>query len=346
MKFVFYAFIIWRLLLFIIVGNFSILPWANFDGVHYITIAINGYTFDGRFFPLYPFLIDLFSSLFNGHDRYLQSGFLISNLSFLFALLIFYKLVKEQFSEKIAKHSIIFMLIFPTSFYFGSIYSESLFLLLSLIAFYFAQKREWLFASVAGFFLGITRLTGIFILPSLIYEFKKREKYNVSKFLPLFLIPTGLIAFSIFCFYKWGDALYFIKAHGQLGNSRSVESIVLPFQTIYRYFNILTTVPSSKYDFWIAFFELAVFLLVSFLIYICWKKKFNLSYIIFALISFLLPVLSGTFSGLPRYVITIFPIFIAIALIKNKIFKFAYVIISPILLFLFMILFLKGYFVA
>lgn len=346
MKFILGVFITWRLFLFIVAHDFSLLPWANFDGVHYITIAINGYTFDGRFFPLFPFLINLISYFFSGHERYLISGFVISNLCFLLALMLLYKLVRKQFSEKIARQSIFFMLIFPTSFFFGSVYSESLFLFLALLSFYFAQKRKWFYASLTGFFLGITRLTGIFILPALIYELLKKEKGDFKRFLPLLLVPTGLILFAIFNFSKWGDALYFINAHGQLGNSRSVDSIILPFQTIYRYLKILTTIPYYQYEYWIAALELSTFLFAAFLIYIAWKKKINPGFLIFSLFSFLAPVLTGTFSGLPRYVVTIFPIFIVLALIKSKIFKLIYIVISPILLVIFLTLFTKGYFVA
>lgn len=349
MKFVLAAFLFWRLALFIPTGQFSILPFANFDGEHYLSIAFNGYTFDGRFFPLYPLLIKLISFPFHSYEIYLVNGFLISNTFFFLSLILFYNLVETQYSEKLAKESIIWLLIFPTSFYFGSIYSESLFLFLSLAVFYFANQRKWLAASFSGLLLGVTRFIGVFILPSLTYELvtkEKQKKIFLIRLLPFMLVPLGIIAFSIFCFYKWGDPLYFIKAQGQLDNYRSVDTVVIPFQTTYRYFNILTRLPYHQYNFWIALLELSTFLFVSLLIYVAWKKNIDKSLIIFSLFSFLIPSLTGTFSGLPRYVITIFPIFITLALIKNKAFKFIYAAVSPILLLILLGLFSRGYFVA
>ncbi len=352
-KFVLQVFLIWRLLLFtplifqhIPLNQFLIFPWTNFDGSHYLSIAFNGYTFDGRFFPLYPILIKLVSLPFNFYEAYIYVGIFISNLFFFLSLILLYKLVKNNYSEQIARLSVVALLIFPTSFFFGGIYSESLFLFLSLLTFYFTQKKQWVMVSFAALLLSVTRLVGIFILLPLIYEFIVKEKAKRLKSISLFFIPSGLIAFSIFCYYKWGDALYFIKSQGQLGNSRSVDSIIIPPQAVYRYFKILASISYKQYDFWIALFELAVFLLVSILIYIGWKKKLNYSYFIFALISFLIPVSSGTFTGLPRYVITIFPLFITLALINNRIFKFAYAIISTALLFVLLMLFSRGYFVA
>ncbi len=358
-KFVLQVFLIWRLLLFtpllfqqIPLNQFLIFPWTNFDGSHFISIAFNGYTFDGRFFPLYPILIKLGSLPFNFYeaynfiDAYIYVGLFISNLFFLLSLMLLYKMVKNNYSEQIARLSVVSLLIFPTSFFFGGIYSESLFLFLSLLTFYFSQKKQWGMASITALLLSVTRFVGIFILLPLIYEFIVKEKANRLKSISLFFIPSGLIAFSIFCYYKWGDALYFIKAQGQLGNSRSVDSIITPLQTVYRYLRILASLPYKQYDFWIALLELSVFLFVSILIYIGWKKKLNRSFFIFALISFLIPVSSGTFTGLPRYVITIFPLFITLALINNRIFKFAYAIISTALLFVLLMLFSRGYFVA
>lgn len=361
MRFVLLAFLIWRILLFIplFLGNIFLVqrsgyafsginnnlfsPWANFDGIHYLTIAANGYTTEANFLPLFTILIKVFSPVFG----FFFSGFLIANLSFLFALIIFYKLILLDYSSSVAKQTIIFLLLFPTSFYFGSIYTESLFLLLIVCSFYFARKGNLIVSSVFAMFSSVTRLPGIVMLPVLLYQYIVKKGFQFSiRLLFLLLVPIGLISYAIFNFYKWGDFFYFIKAHGNLLNSRSVDNIILFPQTILRYINILVTVPTSQYEWWIALMELSIFFIISILFYIAWKKKIEKSYLLYALLAFLLPVFSGTFSGLPRYVITLFPIFITIALIQNWIFKLTYIIVSPILLFILLMFFARGYFIA
>src|SRR3989344_8027634 len=126
-KLVVAVFFIWRLLLFLIAyfANFFIsdfgnqfpysqevlkstgLPnWAwsfgNFDGVHYVRIAQDGYAyqFTQAFFPLYPILIRLVSYITFGN--FLISALLISNLAFLVGLFLFYQLIRKNFNEKIA----------------------------------------------------------------------------------------------------------------------------------------------------------------------------------------------------------------------------------------------------
>ena len=63
--------------------------WANFDGLHYLTIAQHGYLqFKQAFFPFYPYLIRFFTKIIGD---YLVSGLLISHLSFLGSLFLFFR---------------------------------------------------------------------------------------------------------------------------------------------------------------------------------------------------------------------------------------------------------------
>lgn len=364
---IFGIFILWRLLLFVILiggaylisynperpvayifGYISsnrtfdsvfLFPWGNFDGIHYLNIAEHGYTNQARFFPLFPLMLRVtFGSP--------AASIILVTINFFLALHFFKKLVSLDFSNKIATQSLVYLLLFPTSFFFVSIYSEALFLLLAILSFYFARKRKWLLSILCAMLLMATRFVGIAILPALLYEFFTTEKVNIKK-LALFLIsPLGLIAYSIFNYYKWGNFLFFIQAQGELGNNRSVSSVVLFPQTVFRYIKILSTVSTGSYGWMIALLELASFLFALVFLYFAWKKKIRVSYLIFAVINFAITISTGTFSGLPRYVLTLFPIFIALALVKSKLLRFTFMIISPILLFILLMLFARGYFVA
>jgi len=332
-------------------SNFLVSPWGNFDGVYYLLIAENGYTVNPGFFPLFPILINLASSVFGvtiefDSIQYFIALFLVS-LFFLCAFIMFYKLAKLDYKKNIAMWGIVFILVFPTSFFFAAIYSESLFFLLSILSFYFARKKNWLMASIFGMLLTVTRPVGIAIFPAILYEFYISEKsFLKKKSLLLLAIPLGLIAYAIYNLVKWGNALYFIQAQGNFQNNREVGGIVLFPQTIFRYLKIFFTVSPGQYEWFVALLEFSAFIFASVMIYIAWQKKVRFSYVIFAIIALLIPISTGTFSGLPRYVLILFPIFIALALVKNKFLKLVYAVISIILLFLLLMLFSKGYFVA
>ncbi len=332
------------------INNYLIFPWANFDGVHYLNIAANGYSTNARFLPLFPLLIRYFSQIFGQINPFRAGQFIIalslSNLFFLLSLIIFYKLIRLDYPQKISFSSLIFFLIFPTSFFFVSVYAESLFLFLALLSFYAARKRYWLWAGVFGMLLTITRLPGISILPALIYEFYTQEKKITNKIVSFAIIPLGLLSYGWFNLKKWGDFFYFIKAHGELGNSRSTTSIILFPQTIFRYFKILTHLSLVQFEWWIAFLELATFILVGYLLYFAFKNRVRLSYLIFALFCFLMPTFSGTFSGLPRYAAVLFPIFIVLGGLRNKQVKIALRIIFIFLLAILLLFFSRGYFIA
>lgn len=337
-----------------VLSNFLLYPFANFDGVYYLLIAAKGYTVNAGFFPLFPLSLHLATLSFNPPAgglpfaplQYLAANVLVSAY-FLCALIIFYKLMKLDYKENIAIWSVIFLLVFPTSFFFAAIYSEGLFLLLSLASFFLARKKKWFWAAAAGGLLSSTRLVGIAIFPALIYEYFKNEKSKSSvKFLLLFLTPLGLIAYAFYNLQKWGNPFYFIQAQGNFANNRTVDSIVLFPQTVFRYLKILFTLRPALYEWWVALFELSFFVFAGIMLYVGWKKKVRFSYLIFGALCLLIPSLTGTFSGIPRYVLIVFPIFITLALIKNKLFKFIYSVISIILLFIFFILFSKGYFIS
>lgn len=337
-----------------IVSHFLLSPWSNFDGVYYLLIAANGYTVNAGFFPLLPLSLNLATSIFGQSAAGLpfapiqySTALLLVSVYFLIAIIVMYKLLRIDYKDKVSLWSIIFMLLFPTSFFFASIYSESLFLLLTVCSFYFARKRRWVLASICGSLLTATRFVGIAIIPALIYEFIQQEKTLIkTKALVLTLTFLGILTYMWFNLQKWGNAFYFIQAQGNLQNNRSVDSFILPFQTLFRYFKIITSVSPSLYEWWVALFEFSFFVFVLVILYIAWKKKVRFSYILFGLLCLFIPSLTGTLSGIPRYVLIIFPIFITMALIKNIVFKLIYCTISIILLFLFFMLFSKGYFIA
>lgn len=334
------------------VKSLFLFPWANFDGIHYLSIAGDGYTkADSRFFPLFPLIIHQVSSFLGGGKTFgaLQFfvGLFIANTAFFISLIMLYKLIRFDFPKNVAIKSLFFMLVFPASFFFASIYSESLFLLLSLLSFYFARKKQWAIAAIFGILLSATRLAGIAIFPVLLYEFFSEEKHkSFLKIFPLCLVPLGFISYMMFNLLQWGNAFYFLTAQGSLSNGRSVNTIVFPFQTLFRYMHILISVSFSRFEWRIALLELLTFVLISFLLYVSFLKKIRFSYILYSLICFLIPVLSGTFSGLPRYVLLLFPVFITLSLIEKKRLIFIYSAVSIILLFILTMLFARGYFIA
>lgn len=143
--------------------------WANWDSFAYLYIAQNGYVAGWTvFFPLYPLLIKLFT--FFGLS-FFWSAFLISQLCTVIFLFFLYKIVIFDFKVTVAKKTLFAILIFPASFYFGSIYSEALLLATTTMAFYYARKKSWLLASLFAALASVTKLIGIATIIGLFIEY-------------------------------------------------------------------------------------------------------------------------------------------------------------------------------
>lgn len=319
------------------------IPWANFDGVHYIAIAGGGYgLFQESFFPLFPLLLRFFAQIFGGN--YLVGALFLVHVSLFFFLFFLWKLITIDFSNNVARWAIVFLGVFPTSFFLGSIYTESLFLALVVGSYYAARKRHWFISSFLAALASATRLVGIFLLPALLYEWWlcSKEKKNL---IWLGIIPFGLFAYMIFLYFTGHDFLAFIHSQPAFGANRSGGELILLPQVIYRYIKILTTVSWLEYDFRIAFLELLLFNFVL-VILMFTANKMRKSYLVFSFLALLGPTLSGTLSSIPRYVLVVFPFFIMLGTIRNTSLKILLVFSFCLLFIILTMLFVKGYFVA
>lgn len=156
--------------------------FTKWDSAWYQRIAIHGYPFkdamwDGSpplqnwaFFPLYPALMRLFASFFwfqpytNLDQATMISGFIISNICFLLSALFIYKLSNKLFNNtNIAQLSVVFFSFFISSNIFSMVYSESLFIFLTITAFYFLENNKLLFAVPLAVLASFTRSNGFLV---------------------------------------------------------------------------------------------------------------------------------------------------------------------------------------
>lgn len=378
LKFVLFSYIVWQLAILIIglviplmkiprrsgynyievkaLNPFFLWDRANFDGIHYLDIVGKGYDkYQQAFFPMYPNVIKWLNPIVGG--RSLLSGLLISNLSLLFLLFIFFKLISLDFDELTAKKSLIFLLVFPTSFFFGMVYTESLFLLFVLTSFYFARRNRWLAAGILGALAANTRLVGIFVFPALLFEWWEQRKISNFKFsllqaskqipglLAIFLVPLGLLFYMRFLKINFNDPLLSFHSQPFFGADRSGGKIILLYQVFWRYFKmILGTRPDPLYV--AVWLELSACILFIILLILALKKKIRASYLIFSVLSLLVPSLSGTFSSYPRYVLVLFPCFIFLGTIESRLLRGTLTVAFLILAFISMTLFFRGYWIS
>jgi len=298
--------------------------WGAWDTGWYLDISHNGYTSRSldqllvqqtniAFFPLYPSLMRFLGSIIGNH--YI-AGVIVSNFCLIVSCVYLYRLVRLDSGEANSIRSIKYLLIFPTSFILSGVFSESLYLALTLMCFYYARKGKWHLVGITGFCLSLTRSIGVLVILPLLYEllmqFRKEKKEIISFknpreiILPLFylaFIPLGIISYMIYNYYLTGDFLAFAHAQVMWGRHAANPLVVL----IHGYHGSIYSA-----------FE-AAFAAITIFIFILFYRKIRFSYWLFGMYSIFVPLSTGIMS-MPRFILVIFPLYILFAdITKNHV---------------------------
>jgi hypothetical protein len=144
--------------------------WQRFDVLWYQAIAQYGYganAGDIHFPPLYPLLERILGLALGG--RFFLAGWLISQVALVASLALLYRITVRWCDTQTARRAVVLLVLFPTAFFFFTAYSESLFLLWSLLAFDALDKGQRARAGLAVMLAILTRLQGIALIVPLAY---------------------------------------------------------------------------------------------------------------------------------------------------------------------------------
>jgi hypothetical protein len=194
-------------------GDVLAAPLGRWDSVWYLAIAGGGYGDGAReaFFPLYPLLVRIAGAPLGSA---LVGGALASTALLGVALVVLHRLVALDHDRAVARNAVLVTALFPMSFFFSAVYSESLFLALSVGAVYAARLDRWAWAGVLGALAASTRSAGVVLLVplALIYvwgagppSLRARRPLRADV-LWLGLVPLGLAAYCAYLALQGLDA--------------------------------------------------------------------------------------------------------------------------------------------
>ena len=144
--------------------------FANFDGLHYTTIAEKGYVGTANiqaFFPTLPALMSLGKII--GLDV-ATTGMFVSNIFLIALVIIWHAFLREKYNSTTAWHGTAVLLTFPTALFLGALYTEALFLLTIIGAFWATEKRRYILALFLTIVATATKIVGIALIPSLLLQ--------------------------------------------------------------------------------------------------------------------------------------------------------------------------------
>ena len=324
--------------------------WGRWDAEHYLRIAGQGYFgTEPAFFPLYPLLIRIVSG-FTG--SLLVAGLIVSNAASFLALLYLYKLVEHEYNRHVAQRATFFVSIFPTAIFFSAVYSESLFLFLTVASFYYVRERRWLMAGTFGFFAALTRSEGVLLAAPLFIEWVVaareggREFFRywvddvVKPLISMALVPLGLATYMAYSWVINGDPLKFSHVQVHWGRYFAPPWVSVS-NTIHKIVTAHTTQTVANESLELAFTLLMVVVLaVGF-------RRLRLSYVVYMALSVVIPMCTASLMSMPRFALVLFPMFALFGLWGARpTFQNAYVAFSLPLLGLFTVLFADWYWVA
>jgi Mannosyltransferase (PIG-V) len=189
-------------------------PLARWDAVWYLRIADSGYGDSApraAFFPLYPLLIRSVAAPAGGSEAALLiASYVISLAAFLGALVLLHRLVSLELGRQFATPTLLLLAVFPAALYFGAPYSESLFLLLSVGAFYAARTGSWAWAGACAAAASATRSAGLLLLIPLAMLWWSSRGRRPRDAGWLLLAPLGIVAYAGWLGLVEGDAFRFL----------------------------------------------------------------------------------------------------------------------------------------
>ena len=194
--------------------------WVRWDAGWYLSVVERGYWFDPQgqsnvaFFPLFPLLIKGVAFLVGPP---VVAGLIVANVAALGAVVAFWAWVRAEAGPEAAESAVRWLLVFPFSFFFHSIYGESVFFLLVALAFLAAGRQRWPAAGLCGGFAAATRPIGILLFPAFAWglwrAWRDGRKPGVVEALSVLLVPAGLGAYVVYLWAEFGSPLAFWHAH-------------------------------------------------------------------------------------------------------------------------------------
>ena len=311
--------------------------WARLDSVWFLRIAGEGYddpSFTPAFAPLYPGVVGAVGRLLGGH--YVLAGTLVSLIACAAAFVLLHRLARLRLDLEGATRSVLYLALFPTAVFLGAVYSESLYLALTIAAFLLAERGSFLGAGAVAGLAALTRVGGLALVPALaILAWRSRDRPRALA--SLAVAPAMWLLYPLVLWLDIGKPLAFVEAQrdgwqrelspfGPLGGAW--EGLVAGWNGLRQlraapgvdYFPDVTGA-SPLYAAGLSLQHLAFLVLFALLTVVAWRH-FGAAYGAFAVLSLAIPLSSPAddyaLLSLPRFGLAVFPFFLALAVLGAR----------------------------
>lgn len=291
--------------------------WNRWDAVNYQKLAEFGYSATGErqpllvFYPLYPWIVRLVAFV---TGDYLISSLLVSTLASLVIVVVFLRLVEVDYSKETAQRAVWFLFIFPTSYFMHIGYTESLFLMLALSCVYAARKQHWLLAALLGALTCMTRANGLVLGPVLAteaaYQYWKTRRWQ-WQWLYIPIVALGFGVYLLLNKHVTGDAFAFTSLMRQFF-SKTLSSPLTGID------NALGSFSRAPGEAQMIGMQEVVYITLGLVCTVVSWVKLRPAYSVWMTGNWLLFVSVSFVLSVPRYTLTMFPIYILFSLLASR----------------------------
>ncbi|WP_353952356.1 mannosyltransferase family protein [Knoellia sp. S7-12] len=296
--------------------------FSVWDSYHFVRIASLGYLppgldcCDQAFFPGYPLLMAAVAPITGGNVT--AAGLLITLVAGAVAAALLWMLVADdpRGGSAAARRAVTLLTLAPTGFFFVAVYTEALFLALALGAWLLATRRQWWLAGLLAALATGVRVNGLFLAAALAVLYAVQWNSDGRPRPRLDVLALGFPAVSV--------AAYMTHLHARTGSwdawreaeHRGWDRIsAWPWEGLAAAWQSLLDSP----DAWLAASRAAdigaVLLGVALCILLARQRRWpELTYLT---LTVGVVLCSNLWVSTPRYALTWFPVYLAIATMRD-----------------------------
>lgn len=300
-----------------------LLPWDHFDSNWFNYIAQNGYGPPAGGFQ-YETFAPLLPALMKGaslalHVSTLTAGLLVTNVSMVLALTALHRLVAEEFGGTVATTTVVLMLMWPTSFFLGAVYTESPAILLVACAWLAARRQRWLLVGILLALLALTKFWLLVTAGAFLYlRWERRGSWRsllVDAVKIVGPLAVALVGWALYMQHVYGDPLAF--EHGQASFGRSLAP---PWQMVRHELGILVHLdfldtPRASLS---EPFDVVATVVCGAMAVWWWLRGRRRAYAVWLGLAFLVFACETALISEAREVLILFPFFVGIALVVGR----------------------------
>jgi hypothetical protein len=306
-------------------------PWTavtGWDTAYYIKLSHDGYHhgLSVAFFPLFPALMWLWREVLPTGDAI--TAMAVSNGATLIAMFGMYVLARDRLSEDHARRALLYLVLSPYAFALVFAYSEGIFLALTVWMFVLSDRYRDRWAIPLAFFSGMTRITGVALVPALAIRAWRRK--TIDAWLLAVAPLVGLGVHAAWLWHAVGDPLAMVKIQSQWGGH-----IAFPiWPLVDQFWRFATT-----HDVFYLARGVTVIAYLLLLIPIWRSPRFRATRdedVVYVCAIFVMPLLSSVLYSVGRFGLVAFPLMFALADLglRRVTFHRAYVVFAPTIQFL------------